>query len=70
LKLKTGKQKVVTQLGIWVETTAKLSTLESIFTLCQKFLTCATEIIWRQRKKTQQLKDSHSNISAYEDVMN
>lgn len=44
-KIETGKQKVVTQLGIWVETKAKLSTLGSNFPLCQKVLTYATEII-------------------------
>lgn len=44
-KMETGKQKVVTQLGIWVETKAKLSTLGSNFPLRQKVLTYATEII-------------------------
>lgn len=45
IKTAKGKQKAVTQLGIWVETKAKLSALGSIFTLRQKLLTCTTRII-------------------------
>lgn len=76
IKTAKGKQKAVTQLGIWVETKAKLSALGSIFTLCQKLLTCATRIISEKERDYNKAKDCHSNASvftpesAFEGMMN
>lgn len=57
-----GKQKVVTGIRIWVKTKAKLSTLGTIYTLCQKLLTCAPEIIWR-------LKNPNSESWSFKDSL-
>lgn len=67
LKHKHVSKKVITQLGIWVEMKAKLSTLASIFTTWQKY---PVQLKFRDyKKKKKSLRQSFKHL-VYEDMMN